>query len=97
VVLESIGDMPLVVLPDVFNPKLLRSGAFLVGQLGWLRAAPAVGALLMALGLAHRPPLRRAGRALLWSVAGFGAATVVFGLLAVFVVAATIGEAAPCA
>jgi MFS family permease len=34
----------------------------------------------MAVGLAHRPPLRRAGRALLWAVAGFGAATVVFGL-----------------
>ncbi len=48
--------------------------------LGWLRAAPSVGALVMALTLAHRPPLRRAGRALLWSVAGFGVATVVFGL-----------------
>jgi MFS family permease len=34
----------------------------------------------MALVLAHRPPLRRAGRALLWSVAGFGAATIGFGL-----------------
>ncbi|NUQ00741.1 MAG: MFS transporter, partial [Armatimonadetes bacterium] len=30
--------------------------------------------------LAHRPPLRRAGPALLYAVAGFGAATVVFGL-----------------
>ncbi len=47
---------------------------------GWLRAAPALGALLMAVVLAHRPPIRRAGPALLWSVAGFGAATVVFGL-----------------
>jgi MFS family permease len=47
---------------------------------GWLRAAPSIGALLMALVLAHRPPLRRAGPALLWAVAGFGAATVVFGL-----------------
>jgi MFS family permease len=34
----------------------------------------------MAFVLAHRPPLRRAGRALLWAVAGFGAATIVFGL-----------------
>ena len=32
VVLESIGDVSLVVLPDVFNPKLLRSGEFLVSQ-----------------------------------------------------------------
>src|SRR5262249_11100398 len=48
--------------------------------LGWLRAAPSLGALVMALALAHRPPLRRAGRALLGAVAGFGIATVVFGL-----------------
>ena len=34
----------------------------------------------MAVILAHRPPMRRAGPALLLSVAGFGAATVVFGL-----------------
>jgi MFS family permease len=47
---------------------------------GWLRAAPAVGAFTMALLLAHLPPMRKAGRTLLWSVAGFGAATVVFGL-----------------
>ena len=47
--------------------------------LGWLRAAPAAGALCMALLLAHRPPMRRAGRTLLWSIAGFGVATVAFG------------------
>lgn len=34
----------------------------------------------MALAMAHRPPMRRAGRALLVAVAGFGAATIVFGL-----------------
>jgi MFS family permease len=48
--------------------------------LGWLRAAPSIGALGMALVIAHRPPLRRAGRALLVSVAGFGATIIVFGL-----------------
>jgi hypothetical protein len=48
--------------------------------LGWLRAAPSVGAVVMALTLAHRPPMRQAGRAMLLSVAGFGAATVAFGL-----------------
>ena len=47
--------------------------------LGWLRAAPSLGALLMALALAHRPPLRRAGPTLLLAVAGFGLATIVFG------------------
>lgn len=48
--------------------------------LGLLRAAPYAGALAMALVLAHRPPFRRAGPALLGSVAGYGAAMVVFGL-----------------
>ncbi len=47
---------------------------------GWMRAAPAVGAFAMSVWLAYRPPLERAGRALLWSVAGFGVATIVFGL-----------------
>lgn len=46
---------------------------------GLLRAAPFIGALAMSLLLAHRPPFRRAGSALLWSVAGFGVCTIVFG------------------
>lgn len=48
--------------------------------LGVLRSAPAVGALLMALVMAHRPPWERPGRVLLVAVAGFGLATVGFGL-----------------
>lgn len=48
--------------------------------LGWLRAAPGVGALCTSFVLAHLPPIRRAGPTLLWSIAGFGAATIVFGL-----------------
>nr|WP_309697919.1 MFS transporter [Armatimonas sp.] len=48
--------------------------------LGWLRAAPAVGALIVGLTIAYRAPLKRAGVALLWAVAGFGIATIVFGL-----------------
>jgi MFS family permease len=47
---------------------------------GWLVAAPSLGALVMALALAHLPPFPHAGKALLWAVAGFGAATIVFGL-----------------
>jgi MFS family permease len=46
---------------------------------GWLRAAPAIGALAMGFLLAHHPPLRHAGRTLLATVAGFGLATIVFG------------------
>jgi MFS family permease len=49
-------------------------------RLGFLRAAPFVGALLMALVMAHRLPMRRAGRALLWSVAAYGMCWIVFGV-----------------
>lgn len=47
---------------------------------GFLNAAPAAGSLLMALVLAYAPPMKHAGRNLLLSVAGFGGATIVFGL-----------------
>lgn len=48
--------------------------------LGMLRAAPALGASLMAIFLAYSPAIRRTGRTLLANVAGFGVATIVFGL-----------------
>ncbi|QRM19243.1 MFS transporter [Dechloromonas sp. TW-R-39-2] len=48
--------------------------------LGLLRAAPAVGALLMSLALLRWPIQRRVGRWLFGSVGIFGLATVVFGL-----------------
>lgn len=64
-------------LLPIYATDILDVGA--VG-LGWLRAAPALGALVVAIRLAHRPPLRRPGAALLAAVAGFGAATIVFGL-----------------
>ncbi len=48
-------------------------------ELGWLRAAPAVGSFSMLMIMAHMPPMKRAGPAMLWSVVGFGIATVIFG------------------
>jgi MFS family permease len=48
--------------------------------LGWLRAAPSAGSFAVAILLAHRGPIRRAGPVILGSVAGFGVATIVFGL-----------------
>lgn len=47
---------------------------------GFLRAAPAVGAGLMAVVLAFRPITRRAGPRMLLCVGLFGLAAVVFGL-----------------
>ncbi len=66
-----------VTLLPIFATTVLHSGAT---GLGLLRAAPAVGALLMAFAQAYLPPLRRAGRTLLLAVGGFGLATIVFGL-----------------
>lgn len=58
--------------------------------LGLLKAAPFVGAFLMALVLAHRPPFRHAGPAFLWAVIGFGVATIIFGLSRSFVLSLTM-------
>ena len=63
-------------LLPIFAVDILHAGA---RGLGWLRAASSIGAILMAFLQAHAGPIRRSGLALLWSVAGFGAATVVFG------------------
>jgi hypothetical protein len=48
--------------------------------LGLLRSAPAVGALLCGITLAHRPLHRHAGRTMFLCVAGFGLCTILFGL-----------------
>jgi MFS family permease len=47
---------------------------------GHLRAAPAVGATLTAIWFSFRPMKTNVGTKMLWAVALFGAATVVFGL-----------------
>jgi MFS family permease len=54
---------------------------------GWLRAAPGIGAALMALWLAARPVERHVGRLLMVVVAVFGAATVVLGITSTYWVA----------
>jgi MFS family permease len=48
--------------------------------LGLMAAAPSVGAICMATLQAYLPPYKRAGRTLLLAVAGFGLATLVFGV-----------------
>jgi MFS family permease len=66
-----------VALLPVYAKDILQVGPT---RLGWMQAAPSLGAVTMALLSTHLPPLKRAGRTLLWAVAGFGAATVIFGL-----------------
>lgn len=64
-------------LLPIFTRQILRAGA--VGY-GWLVAAPAIGALGTALVLSARRQIPNQGRLLLTTVAGFGVATIVFGL-----------------
>src|SRR3954470_22060554 len=66
-----------VALLPIFADQILHCGPI---GLGWMRAAPAIGAFVMALLVAYLPPMRQAGRILLWCVSGFGLATIVFGL-----------------
>ncbi len=54
---------------------------------GWLRAAPGIGAAMMALWLAVRPVTRRVGPTLLVVVGIFGLGTTVFGLTTNYAVA----------
>jgi MFS family permease len=65
-----------VALLPIFAKDILQVGPT---GLGILRTAPAVGALLMALTMAHLPPWKKPGQVLLLVVAGFGLATVGFG------------------
>lgn len=71
-----------VTLLPIFAKDILHVGP---AGLGWLRAAPSVGALMMALTIAHKAPMRGTGRKLLLAVIGFGLATIVFGLSRSFV------------
>ncbi len=66
-----------VALLPVYARDILHVGP---QGLGLLQAAPSLGAVLMAFVSAHLPPFKQAGKLLLWAVAGFGLATVVFGL-----------------
>ncbi len=66
-----------IALLPIFARDILQVGPL---ELGYLQAAPSIGALFMAVLLAYLPPLRKAGPALLWSVVGFGVVTIIFGL-----------------
>ncbi len=83
-----------VALLPVYAREILETGPW---GLGILRSAPAAGAAAMAIFIAHKPLGRRAGSTMLWCVAGFGIATILFGLsrslvvslIALFLVGAT--------
>ncbi len=66
-----------VALLPVFSSDILHTGAW---GLGVLRAAPGVGAVGVAILLAHYPLRKKAGLSMLYCVCGFGVFTIVFGL-----------------
>lgn len=73
----------ICVLP-VFADQILHTGA---KGLGFLRAAPAVGAVIMSVAQAYFPPFKNAGRNLLIGVAGFGITIILFALTTNFYIA----------
>jgi MFS family permease len=66
-----------VALLPVYAREILHTGPW---GLGLLRTAPGVGAAIMAVVVAHRPIRGKSGIVLMWSVAGFGVCTIIFGL-----------------
>ncbi len=66
-----------VALLPVYAKDILNVGP---EGLGWLQSAQSVGAILMAIIMIYLPPLQRAGKTLLFAVAGFGIATIIFGI-----------------
>lgn len=73
-------------LLPIFARDIFSAGPL---ALGLLRAAPAVGALTMALALARWPLRARVGRKMFVAVAVFGAATIVFALSQSFLLSLT--------
>ena len=66
----------IAILP-IFAEDILKVGA---EGLGILRAAPSVGAVVTMVTLVYFPPLKHAWRNLILAIAGFGVATLVFGV-----------------
>lgn len=66
-----------VALLPVFAKEILNVGP---QGLGVLRAAPAVGAAVVAIALAHSPTMQQAGKKLFLCVAGFGVCILVFAI-----------------
>ena len=66
-----------VAMLPVFAAEVLNTGP---QGLGFLRAAPMAGAVIMAGILAYRPPMVKAGKFLFVSVAGFGLSIILFAL-----------------
>ena len=74
-----------VAMLPVFASDILKVGP---EGLGFLRACPAIGAILMSVILTFKPPVTRSGSQLLYSVFGFGVSIIVFALSTNFILSA---------
>jgi MFS family permease len=81
-----------VALLPVYAKDILNVGP---AGLGWLQSAQSIGAITMAAIMIYIPPLQNAGKTLLFAVAGFGIATIIFGISSNFILSmamlATLG------
>jgi hypothetical protein len=66
-----------VALLPIFADEILHVGSVGVGV---LRAAPSIGALVMAFYITHNPIQKNTGKILLYCVAGFGVCMILFAL-----------------
>ncbi len=66
-----------VALLPVFAKDILAVGP---SGLGWLRAAPSIGSALMIMAMLFLPPIKKAGKILLFVVSGFGLCMIGFAL-----------------
>jgi len=64
-----------IALLPIYAEKILKVGA---SGLGLLNAAPSLGALIITLLATRHPPIEKAGRNLLFTVAAFGVAMIIF-------------------
>ena len=66
-----------VAMLPAYADKILHVGSV---EFGFLRAAPAIGAVIMAIIIAYKPPAHNAGRNLFIAIGAFGVATILFGI-----------------
>ncbi|HEY5746405.1 MAG TPA: MFS transporter [Chryseolinea sp.] len=72
-----------VALLPIFAKEILMVGP---EGLGLLRAAPSIGALIMAFYITHHPIKKNTGKILLYCVAGFGVCMILFALSTNFLI-----------
>jgi MFS family permease len=70
----------VVALLPIFAKQFFTDPGQAAVALGWMRATPAMGSIMMGALLMLRPPIQRGGPTILLTVTTFGLATIVFGL-----------------